>query len=220
MSIVIIDHRQAPSDTRYIRLSACLEPLGTNRRCVRQVYGDPGLPVAPARLTADLLERTNATLAGASLVLLHCGDGQHLVPAVLLQTVLQERPCLLYTGGDPHIKAKELVNVCNPLMHVVLPRPFATKLPEDWPQSRDGVALKDCTAKILFGLSPRDAVRSVFGEPELDQILDDLYSQLNAGPGKVDLEAVRADRNSRLESHYENSRGWRDPALMASTGGT
>lgn len=215
--IIIVDHRQQPTDTRHLRLAACLEPLKVGCRTVRQVYGDAPLQTPPAWLTEDLRNQIVTTIGGAKLVLLHCGDRQHLVAEALHVDALRSIPCLLFTGGDPQKKAGELASVADPEKHIVLPTELAPRLREDWPQSNDGVALRGCAERILSGESPKTAVRKAFGDPELDEILDALYAELNGGAvrnNSVALKALIDKRNELLEAHYEKTRGWRNPALL------
>jgi hypothetical protein len=66
--------------------------------------------------------------------------------------------------------------------------------------------LKNCLELILQRAKyPPDAIQEVYGDPELEAILDGLYGKLVDG---ADLTVLRKDRDTALEEHYRKRRGW------------
>jgi hypothetical protein len=181
-----------------------------------QVYGTPALPDEDATdFSNELQGRSRATLSDGDVLLVHTGEDQQFVPAILWERIVHSIPCLLYTAlPDQREEVQVYLNskVASPV-HDSLPGRFYPELSEDWPRSRDGIALKKCVTEILSGIPPKDAVGSAFGDPELDRILDGLYAKLQGGPGHVDLGAIRKERDLQLEAHYEKTRGWRNPTI-------
>jgi hypothetical protein len=229
--VVDLEKRDVEEKTGGNRPDRIIGSLGPEcvANAIPQVYGGPSLSDAPPEFNEELTRKTELTLNGAALVILHCSERQHLVPAVLRTAALRDIPCLLYTAqpGPPRDVVEYLRDDDASPQHVAIPVRLYPQLVEGWPQSRDGLALRECVKAALSGVPLKDAVRSAFGDPELDRILDDLYRQLRQlcdtqpleGAGKRDFTAIQADRNKRLEAHYLTKRGWRDPALISKDGG-
>jgi hypothetical protein len=205
--ILIVDHcmdvdqNGDPAGTRHQRIKDCLLQLGAEVVSVPQIYGGPSLTTAPAGFDESLLNRSRATVSNNYLILLHCGQGQHLVPAVLADKIAHDLPCLLYTAS---LKPREPVQrylkseSASP-KHVVLPAELrlSPQLTEDWPQSREGSALRECVKAILSGTAPSDAVYQAFGNPKLEAALDELYKMLADGKTLKDI----SDRRDELLPH-------------------
>src|ERR1022692_1466059 len=208
--IVIVDRKLDDHGTRPERIKACLAQLGVEVTIFPQVYGSPSRENVE-NFDDDLRRLTCQTIGNKDLILLHCGDNQHFVPRVLWPDMALNLPCLLYTGLSTiplRVSTFLATKEASP-KYVAVPPRLATNLDMDWPQSPDAPRIKRCVGLLLSGTEPADALRIAFGDPRLDEILDDLYTRLSgvsvgAKPGELkDLfEAITKERDQRLEVVY------------------
>ena len=211
--IVIIDHRDAG---RHKQMATCLRQPNIDISWFPQVYGAPSLDDGEvAEFTEDLRARSATNLQASDVILLHAGEQQHFVPAILWKDIISSIPCLLFTAlpAQRSTVQEYLDDNSKSPLHVALPGRFYPEPDTGWAQSRQGLALKQCVEAILCGIRPNSAVRSAFGDPDLDRILDEMYEKLKPGPPRADLKGIRIERDARLEAHYEKTRGWRNRAI-------
>jgi hypothetical protein len=149
------------------------------------------------------------------LILLHCGD-QHDAAQVLSEW--QDKSILAYFGGWGPSEATSTYFATNPsARHGLIPEAIELEFQLDVDaevktKSGEKLAsdaaekLRNCLQLILQqGKQPPEAIEAVYGDPELEDILNDLYRKLE--PWK-DLGEIKKDRDKQLGSYYETKLGW------------
>lgn len=138
---------------------------------------------------------------GPQLVLLHCGDQADAAEAL---KKLENQVIVAYYGGWSPNEAAAVYFATNPSQnHGLIPEAVALGLE---PDSDAAKKLKNCLELILRQRRlPPDAVEVVYGDPELEELLNDLYRKLLPWS---DLDEIRKARNERLGEYYDEKQGW------------
>lgn len=211
--VVIIDCRDK-YPRRNVLLNLCMK-RDENVRLMRDVWGD-------CEIDNDRIWTEFEALVGpANLVLLHCGGDQLYAAEALRKDCMQDKACVAYYGGaNPHDEVLKYFNGITSVKHALIPEAVPLGLQpqavpreqkdespsESAPPTTPIVKLTKCI-NLIFGHKhePRGAVEEVYGDPELDKILEGLYKRLTPG---ADLNTLTKDRNSALDAYYLKRRGW------------
>jgi hypothetical protein len=204
--VLIIDHK-----TKLPRVGSLKELLTEwQPASAEQVYGSSELD-KPGEITEKRRVKIRNIISGQDLVLLHAGDNQHLVEAVLIDEVFKETPCLVYSGGTFPSGIASILSESRAEIHAQLPITLEETIGASWLASTDAANLRDCIKKIHAGATPRDAVEAVFGDHKLEAILNSLFDELKDLKGDIDpeaLKALRIRRDALFDGYYKQKRGW------------
>jgi hypothetical protein len=202
--LVIIDCRDGES--RRDALTQLCQEKDTDVRLFLKVWGDVEVE------NEQIWPQFEALIGGAALVLLHCGPDQLYAADALRREVMAAKNCLAFFGGaSPHVDVKRYFSERPSETHALVPERLALTLKAD---SDDAEKFGKCLDLILTDeRRPREAVEQVYGDLDLDRILEGLYGKLQLGPNNVDLGAIRKERDLLIEAHYEKARGWKNPAV-------
>lgn len=185
MIILIVDYHS--DEQRLKDLEALIkevDPRTTVER-VCQLAGGDGAFAPPL---CDMVVPIKENVAGRNLILMHCGENQHYVPAAM--SVFGDVPCLLYHGGTLNQAVGDyLRNSDSSLNHAAIAETFALAGLTEEQKAR----LKKCVQLILgeARIPARRAVEEAFGAPELDKNLNDLYDAMRNGESLVTLIEMR-----------------------------
>jgi hypothetical protein len=226
--MLIIDHKnRLPRVATLAKLLADYEPT-----VVEQVYGKSEKS-KPGEITPERRAQIEKIVSGHDLVLLHAGDNQHLVEATLMDAVFQDARCIVYSGGTFPSRIRSVLSDNPSEAHAELPILLEETIEDSWVTSRDATNLRACTEKVRQGVSPRSAVESIFGDQELEVILDRLFCHLKdcdaegaaeatetlktgqnepADPQvavrQARIEALKSERDVLFKAYFKRKRGW------------
>ncbi len=143
-------------------------------------------------------------VVGPQLVLLHCGDQPDAVEAL---NKLQNEFIVGYYGGwNPNAAAAAYFASNRSQNHGLIPESVELGLELG---SDAAEKLKNCLQLILQQRKrPPEAIEAVYGDPELEAILDKLYTKLAAIQPPGSLDDVRKLRDEELGAYHKNKRGW------------
>jgi hypothetical protein len=136
----------------------------------------------------------DALIADASLVLLHGGPEQLFAQDALRRDVMKAKNCVVFYGGtNPDAGVKRYFNEHPSETHALIEEPLALTLQAN---SHDAEELGTCLDLILAGnYRPPAAVEHVYGDPDLEGALDELYKMLADGRS---IDDVRKRRDQLL----------------------
>lgn len=201
-NVIIIDCRVDEQYRRRLTLATLCQELGYAATLWEQV---PGSRVLTGKADGNQLREM---VAGAQLVLLHAGSDQIGAAKALQELETTGTRCLAYYGGTAAAPGARAYFTAKPRDRHAL---IEEKLPPELTlSSASARKVKDCLRLILQeGRCPQEAVEVVYGEPELEDVLNDLYWKLSPW---VDFGEIRKCRDEQLGKYYDAKRGWTAPA--------
>jgi|GEM_PF-3829173 len=200
--ILIIDYREKSSRVQTLA-TICQDLIGAGGvvRVVREVWGTESLGQGTKEKCLEAFDRVSQ---GAGLVLLHSGTEQNLAAEALGR--IPNLPCIAYSAGDEPAGGVGLYFQKNRSeKHGLIPEMVPVDLE---PDSDAAKKLRGCLHLILtHNYKPPEAIEKVYGDPELERILNGLYSVLTSGE-KNCIEDLRKKRDEDLQRYYAKKRGW------------
>lgn len=180
--LLIIDCR-VNYDRRNTLVDVCMK-RDTDVRSFVQVWGDAKVDDEQIWPTFDALIET------ASLVLLHVGADQLYPSDALRRDAMRMKNCIAFYGGaNADTSVKQYFDENPSQTHALIEEPLVLALKAN---SSDAEKLGNCLDLILTkGLLPPVAVERVYGDPDLERALDELYKMLAEGQSITDIRTRR-----------------------------
>lgn len=197
--VLVVDHHNQDGQTRIADLKAVIKKVaGCDPDWLQQVYGDTRETTPSWNIVkTDCVNR----LRSMDLVVMHCGGQQHCVLPVLAEQELNNVPILLYSGGAVDNTIRVFARA-NPPRLALIEETFGLLGLQEQQKEKLEAAIR---LILVEKKTPGEAVETAYGDPELEKILEELYSKLVAG---ADLNELRVERDAALEAHYRERRGW------------